>query len=139
MISRHSGSSTLRNCSVNSLVILIFTETSQFLRGLCSIHRDILQCHTSDHYLATLVPPGGRSSTMFPCQVVIVLVLWGVCPLRSPGSLSLIVCSVHHRAMTFQRLFIQPNHTVSQLMTHIMFYARYGHNLLWLLSLSSLS
>ena len=33
-----------------------------------------MRCHTSDHYLATSVPPRGRSS-VFPCQVIIVLVL----------------------------------------------------------------
>ena len=57
-----------------------------------------MRCHTSDHYLATSVPRGGRSS-MFPCQVIIVLVLSRVRPIQIPPSLSLIVCS-QHRVVT---------------------------------------
>ena len=58
-----------------------------------------MRCHTSDHYLATSVPHGGRSS-VFPCQVIIVLVLRGVCPIQIPPSLSLIVFSAQHMVVT---------------------------------------
>ena len=62
-----------------------------------------MRCHTSDHYLATSVPRGGRSS-MFPCQVIIVLVLSRVRPIQIPPSLSLIVCTAQSGDMS-QRLF----------------------------------
>ena len=130
---------------------------SSFLRGLYSIYQDILQCHTSDHYLATSVPPGGRSSSMFPCQVVIVLVLWGVRPLRSPGSKSLIVCSVRSSqsddisknfhsvqsqcVTTHNTLGIIPDPYITfiTIIATIMSYAHYVHKFLWLSSASKYS